>query len=174
MTPVQSSTLIGLTAVVLSICAASSGRCEVQAAETRWIAQYDLGPSLVEPEQITITLRLRLLNPGTEALQGLELRIEDSLLVGEPVATFDDLTIPPRGTLDLERRVALPPREHELWIRGGRPKLYLVTTDADGFPQPQRVELSRERLDAAPVVSGGDSPGPVNLQQAPPADEERP
>ena len=164
----------GLPAVFLSICVA--GPWSLQAAETRLIGQYELNPGVIEPERVTVTLHLRLFNPGTETLEGLELRLGDSLLVGEFLATFPDVTIPRGGTLDIERQVVIPPREHELWLGGGRPKLYLMTTDAEGVPRPQRIELSRERLGN---VSAGTSEasGPVNMQniqQTQPDGSERP
>ena len=154
-----------LSTVALCVLAVSSS--SLPAGDIHLVARYDLGASQVEPAGASVALRLRLINPTTEALVNLELAIADSLFVGEHLATFRAVTIPAGGTVDIERNVAMPSREHDLWLAGGRPKLYLITTDEEGFPRPQRVELLRERLESMPAQLN-DPPGPVRIQAVQP------
>lgn len=141
--------------------------------EPHLVAVYDLGASQVESERVTVALHLRLFNPAAERLENLELRIGDSVLVGEYFATFRAVSIPPGATVDIRHVVAIPHQEHELWLAGGRPKLYLVETDSEGFPRTRRIRLWRERLDDPQTVVE-DSPGPVHIEQKQPGAAERP
>jgi hypothetical protein len=155
----------GFFSTVLCFFAVSGS--SLLAGDVHLVARYDLEASQVEPDRASAALHLRLINPTSQPLVNLELAIADSLFVGEYLATFRAVTIPPGGTVDIERDITMPLREYELWRAGGRPKLYLITTDEEGVTHPQRIELLRERFESAPPQAN-DPPGPVRIQPAQP------
>lgn len=92
-----------------------------------------------------VTLRLRLLNPGAQAVSVERL----TLLSLHPVAAKDPpapILLGAHSTQEITEEFTIPTPEYQLWQKGLRPSLHLEMRTDTGARLNQTVRLSRMRL----------------------------
>lgn len=92
-------------------------------------------------EDVSLTLKLRVYNYGSEDVTGATLTLEDSAEPAKIYGAFEGVSMPSRQSVLLSADLIIPRREYDRWQSGGGPRVFLEFRDAQGEPVRRTVEI---------------------------------
>jgi hypothetical protein len=127
------ATVILLAGALLGISLAENGRDFAGFYELREV--NDLG------DQVSGRFAARVFNYSGGDIVGATILLNDSMLGGDPMASWPYQTIFDRESVRVEAWITVPKQEQEQWRQGGNPMLQVEFKDQGGNTFRRPVEL---------------------------------